>query len=226
MIRLLQDLWKTPRHLISDGYDEALNYIKNIIPIKIIEIPSGTKCWTWIVPEKWSVEEAWIEDLEGNRLLDLKDHPLHIMSYSLPKDEVVSKEELLKHIHTYSERPNAIPFEFKYYERDWGFCIEHNKLNKFTKEQYKVLIKSNFQKGNLKIGELTIPGQTKETIVLVAHLDHPAMANDDLAGVSVLVDERRVLPDQAAHVNQLIQLVHFPNLAVIPAVAHGGGSFF
>ncbi len=193
MIKLIKDIWFKRRDIVSDGFDEALNYISKIIPLKIHKIPSGTKCWTWKVPEKWSVKEAYIEDLKGNQLLNLKDHLLHVISYSLPIDKVVTKEELMKHLHTNSKRPDAIPFEFKYYERDWGFCIQHNKLKKFTKDKYKVFIDSKFEKGILKVGEHIIKGKSDKIITIVAHLCHPAMVNDDASGVAVLVDVAKSL---------------------------------
>jgi len=188
MIKLINSLWLKRRDIVSDGFDESLEYISKIIPLKIHKIATGTKCWTWTVPEKWSVREAYIEDLNGKRMLDLKDHPLHIVSYSLPIDKIVNKKELFQHLHTSTERPDAIPFEFKYYQRDWGFCIQSNKLKEFTKEKYKVFIDSKFEKGNLKVGEYTIKGKTDKTIVLVAHLCHPGQVNDDLTGVAALVD--------------------------------------
>lgn len=193
MMKLINDLWFKRRDIISDGFSDSLEYISKIIPLKIHKIPTGTKCWTWTVPEKWTIKTAYIEDLNGNKLLDLKDHPLHIVSYSLPIDKVVSKKELLKHLHTDKERPNAIPFEFKYYQRDWGFCIQNNKLKKFTKDKYKVFIDSKFEKGNLEVGDYTIKGKTGKTIVLVAHLCHPAQVNDDLTGVAVLVEVAKTI---------------------------------
>jgi len=207
MIELIQDLWFKRRDIVSDGYDESLQYISKIIPLRIHEIPSGTKCWTWIVPEKWSVEEAYIEDLDGNRILDLKDHPLHVISYSLPIDRVVTKEELMKHLHTNPKRPGAIPFEFKYYERDWGFCIQHNRLKEFTKDKYRVFINSKFEKGTLKVGDYTIEGETDETIVIMAHLCHPAMVNDDLTGVAVLVDIAKELSKRSNYYTYKFLLV-------------------
>jgi len=188
MIELMNKLWFKRRDIISDGYDESIEYISKIIPFKIHEIPSGTKCWTWVVPEKWSVNAAYIEDLDGNRMLDLQDHPLHVISYSLPIDKIVTEQELMAHLHADPMRPDAIPFEFKYYEKSWGFCIQHSKLKKFTKDKYKIFIDSKFENGTLKVGEYTIEGKSDKTIVLVAHLCHPAMANDDLSGVAVLVD--------------------------------------
>lgn len=186
MYDLIKDLYFTRRDLISDGYDEALAYISKIIPLKIHSIPSGTKCWTWTVPKKWGVLDAYIE-VDGKKLLDLNDHPLHVISYSLPIDKIVNHKELMNHVYSNQKRPNSIPFQFKYYEQDWGFCIEHNKLSNFSHEKYHVVINSQHDDGFLKIGEISIKGSTDQTIVLVAHLDHPAMANDDLAGVAVLV---------------------------------------
>jgi aminopeptidase-like protein len=199
MMKLINDLWFKRRDIVSDGYDEALDYIARILPLKIHKFPSGTKCWTWTVPEKWGVKEAYIEDLSGKKLLDLKDHPLHVVSYSLPVNKIVTKKELMKHLHTNPKRPGAIPFEFKYYERDWGFCIKHKDLKTFTKKRYRVFIDSQFKRGELKVGDCTIKGKTDETIVLVAHLCHPAMVNDDLAGVSVLVDLAREMKKRKNH---------------------------
>ena len=187
MMKLIRDLWMENRSLVNDGYDEALKYISNIIDLKIHEIPSGTECWTWVVPEKWVINEAYIMCGE-RKIIDFKEHPLHVLSYSLPVDKEVSKEELLKHLHWREDRPNAIPFEFKYYERDWGFCIQHSRLKELTEDKYKVFIDSKFEKGTLKVGDFTIKGETDETVVLIAHLCHPAQVNDDLAGVAVLVD--------------------------------------
>jgi aminopeptidase-like protein len=187
MYDIVKDLYYKRRDLVSDGYDESLDYISKILPIKIHKIKSGTPCWTWTVPEKWTVEEAYVE-ADGKKLIDMNDHPLHVVSYSESVNKFVSKQELMNHISTNKDRPNAIPFNFKYYERDWGFCVQHEKLKEFTYDQYRVVIKSSFENGDIKIGELVLPGESTDTIVLVAHLCHPGMANDDLSGVAVLVN--------------------------------------
>lgn len=198
-MKLIEDLWYKSRHLVSDDYDESLKYISNIIPLSIHEIPSGTKCWTWTIPEKWMVKDAYIESVDGHRILDIKDHPLHVLSYSLPINKIVSREELMQHLHTRPDRPDAVPYEFKFYERDWGFTIQHNKLKEFKKDEYKVFIDSEFKDGTMKIGEFTIKGNVDETIVLVAHLCHPAMVNDDLSGIAVLTEIAKALSEKNNH---------------------------
>ena len=187
MQKIINDLWFARRDLISDGFDGALNYISELIPLSIIEIPTGTECWTWIVPPKWSLSEGWISS-GSEVVLNVSAHPLHVMSYSQSIRKRIKKEELMAHMYTYPERPNAIPFGFSYYENNWKFCMQHNKLAEFREENYDVCIDAKFTDGALKVGELVIPGKNKQEIVLVAHLCHPCMANDNLSGVAVLIE--------------------------------------
>lgn len=192
---IVSDLYSTRRDLISEGFDEALTYISQLIPLSVVEIPTGTECWTWIVPPKWTISNGWIHS--GSRVyLDYSDHPLHVMSYSDSIRKRVSREELLSHLYTYPERPDAIPYEFNYYEKKWGFCLQHSKLSEFENGTYDVRIDSQFSKGTLKIGELVIPGKLKEEIVMISHLCHPNMANDNLSGVAVLIGVAKELERQ------------------------------
>src|SRR5262249_8343804 len=144
-------------------------------------------------PERWSCREAWLETLDGRRLFSYADHPLHVVSYSLPFEGVVTREELLRHLHVHPTLPDAIPFMFKYYERDWGLCCSRNERDAVHESQYRVLIRTDFSFGRLKVGEVVVPGESAETIVLCAHLCHPAMVNDDLTGVVVGIDVVRSL---------------------------------
>ncbi len=126
MFELIQELWPLQRNLVSDDYDRALLRLKaeiEAVPggrMIIHEYPTGEPCWTWKVPEKWTCSEAYLETLDGRRLIDFTGQPLHVVSYSLPFEGVVSREELLRHLHVHPRLPEAVPFVFKYYQRDWG----------------------------------------------------------------------------------------------------------
>lgn len=195
MLRLIDELWALPRHIVSDAYDEALRRLQEYLPLTIHEVPSGTQCWTWRVPNKWGCREAWIE-ADGQRLVDVAWHPLHIVYGSLPFEGIVAREELLPHLHFSDKRPDAIPFEYAYYERRWGFCIPKNWLSRFTAAHYRVKIDVVDEPGTLKIGEHFLPGQSPRCLVIVAHLCHPCMMNDDIAGVAVSVDVARRLAER------------------------------
>ncbi len=195
MMGLIGELWMKNRTLVSSDLDASLCRIQNEIDLKIHTFPSGKECWTWIIPEQWEINEAYISDTH-QRIIDFKNHPLHVVSYSLPVNKEVSKEELFQHLHWRKDRPNAIPYEYKYYERDWGFCIPYERVKSLTADCYKVYIDSHFESGELKVGDFTIPGKVDDTIVLVAHLCHPAQVNDGLTGVAVAVDLAKRLKDR------------------------------
>jgi aminopeptidase-like protein/aminoglycoside N3'-acetyltransferase len=185
MEELISELWRLPRDIVSDGYDRALHALSTQVPMTVHEYPTGTECWTWIVPEKWTCQEAWLETLDGRRLFSYDDNPLHVVSYSLPINREVSREELFEHLHIHPALPDAIPFVFKYYERDWGLCCSRTLKDSLQDDRYRVVIRSEFSYGTLKVGEVIVPGKSAETFVLCAHLCHPAMVNDDLSGVVV-----------------------------------------
>jgi aminopeptidase-like protein len=210
MFELINDLWFLQRDLVSDDFDRALNRLAKEWnehaalfggqPMHIHTYPSGTRCWTWRIPEKWICEQAYLETMDGQRILDFANNPLHVISYSLPYDGIVEREELLRHLHVHPRLPDAIPFVFKYYERDWGLCLPQTLRDSLHDPAYRVLIRTRFEPGLLKVGEIIIPGETQQSFVIVSHLCHPAMVNDDLTGVVVTLETaRRMLAGPRPH---------------------------
>jgi aminopeptidase-like protein/aminoglycoside N3'-acetyltransferase len=185
IVELIAKLWKLPRDIVSDGYDAALLALSTQAPMVLHEYPTGTECWTWLVPEKWTCHEAWLETIDGRRLISYEDNPLHVVSYSLPVDGEVSRDELFNHLHVHPVLSDAIPFIFKYYERDWGLCCSRELKESLADEKYRIRIRSSFSYGILKVGEVVVRGRSSKSFVLCAHLCHPAMVNDDLSGVVV-----------------------------------------
>lgn len=190
---MIDALWRLPRNIVSDAYDAALRALGTQMPMTTHEFPTGSECWTWIIPEKWVCHEAYLETLDGRRLFSYADHPLHVVSYSLPFDGEVTRDELLRHLNVHPRLPDAIPFIFKYYERDWGLCCTRNQRDALLDDRYRVVIKTSFSYGTLKVGDVVVKGAREDEIVLCAHLCHPHMVNDDLTGVVVGMDVMRAL---------------------------------
>jgi aminopeptidase-like protein/aminoglycoside N3'-acetyltransferase len=193
MHELIDGIWTLPRDIVSDGYDVALQALARQVPMTIHEFPSGTESWSWVVPEKWTCHEAYLETIDGQRLFSYADQPLHVVSYSLPFEGEISREELFKHLHVHPRLADAIPFIFKYYERDWGLCCSQKQKNSFHDDRYRVVIRSSFTYGSLKVGQVVAPGRSDDTIILCAHLCHPHQVNDDLTGVVVGIEVMRAL---------------------------------
>lgn len=192
MLNTIKKLYSMNRAIVSDGVEEAINILAKEIPLKITKIKTGTKCFTWKIPQKWEVEEAkLIDETTGKVVLDYKDNPLHLYVGSLPFEGILDFKELDKHLRhkpARSKNKNAIPYVFKYYELDWGFSLSENQYKRLNKKhKFRVVIKTKYTDGHLVIGESIVKGKTNKEIVVVSHIDHPYQANDNLSGVAVAV---------------------------------------
>lgn len=189
MYDLAKRLFPICRSITGNGFRESLNILKEQVPeIKVFEVPTGTEVFDWTVPKEWNICDAFIETLDGKKVIDFKKNNLHILGYSLPIDSVISKEELLQHVYTQPEQPDWIPYVTSYYKERWGFCMSENQKNSLTEESYHVVIDSSLEVGSLTYGELIIPGLSKEEILLSTYLCHPSMANNELSGPVVQLE--------------------------------------
>lgn len=192
---LVQELWLLNRALVSDGYDQALNRLAELVPLKINAYPTGSKALDWTIPDKWSNNGGGIYDLEGNLLVDLGAHPLHIAAGSIPFSGELSADELMERIAVHDDNPEAIPYAICYYNPTWAICLSRQQRDQLIGERFRVEINTSLDQGHLKVGEVRLPGQVDEYIVMPIHLDHPGQCNDNLSGVAVAVDLIRRLGD-------------------------------
>jgi aminopeptidase-like protein len=183
--------------IIGVHMPEAANYrIENYAPL--------TQVWTWKVPERYVVHEAYLETEDGERVVDFKDSPLHIISYSPPVDKLLAWDELAPHLRFSEKRPNAIPWEFKYYERDWGFCLSKNQFDGLPRDKkYHAVIRSEFltdPESGLHVGVGLIEPEgganpSAGEFIVQSHTCHPAQANDDGSGVVCEIELARRLAE-------------------------------
>lgn len=233
MAAIVEALWSLPRDIVSDGFDAALNALAEQVPLTIHTYPTGLECWTWIVPEKWSCLQGYLEKTDGQRIFSYEDNPLHVMSYSLPINRIVPRDELLEHLHTHPVIKDAIPFRYGYYDRDWGLCCSAQVKESLSDPEYRVVIESEFSYGQLKVGEILVPGESEECFVFCAHLDHPFQVNDGLIGVALGLELMRRLKSRHLRysyrmliVSETIGSLAFlsQNEALIPKII--GGLYF
>ncbi len=186
--KLVYDLWKKNRALLSDDYDRSMDYISDQIPLKISRYRAGLCVWDWTIPARWENNGGTIQGSDGKILFDLGKHPLHIAAGSLPFEGMVDKRELMRHITTDPERPGAIPYQTLYYNDDWKICLPHQSLENLKGDMFRVVINSDKSDGALTIGEYTIKGRSKDSILIPLHLDHPGQCNDNLSGISAAIE--------------------------------------
>jgi len=189
--QIVDKLWHLNRIFCSKDYDKSLDYLKTILPLKIHEYRSKEPYKGWVVPPKWELIKGTISH-RGQTIYSV-DHPLKIIGLSLPFQGRVSSAELKKHLHFDQRDPHSVPYHFRQHyrpwEREWGFCVPKTFYDSIEEqEEYDVEIVTTEAEGSLKIAEYVHKGRVPEGFAFVAHLDHPGMANDDLAGVAVGVE--------------------------------------
>ena len=205
---ILAEFYPLHRTLVSDDHDKTLEIIGSYMPdssnYTVETYAPLTPVWTWKVPERFVVHEAYLEIEDGERVIDFKNNSLHIVSYSLPIDGTFTFEELQSHLHFNEKRPHTIPWVFKYYERVWGFCLSKNDFDKLPRDKkYRAVINTEFvtdPKQGFKVATAVIhpEGGVNESageIVIQAHTCHPMQANDDGAGVVSAIELARRLAE-------------------------------
>ncbi len=188
-MNLIRELYKKNRVLVSDGFNESLRHIRNYIPLRYYDFPTGMSVWTWKIPKKWIFKEAYIINSNtGKKIVDTKHNLLHIHINFCPVDREVNHDELIAHLSYRKELPEAIPYHEKYYREDWGFSIKAKEIKKFNSDKYRIKIESEITNGHLIVGDYTVKGYTDDTIIFPIHLDHPWQCNDNLSGCVIVIE--------------------------------------
>lgn len=185
MHALAAELYPLPRSLTGNAVRETLKILRRHLPELVVnEVPSGTKCFDWIVPPEWNCRDAYITTPDGERLADFSINNLHVVGYSVPVDISLSLAELQQHLYSLPDQPDAIPYITSYYKEHWGFCITHRAREKLRPGMYKVRINSTLAPGSLTYAELLIPSsnENKQEIFLSTYICHPSLANNELSG--------------------------------------------
>ncbi len=178
-----KDLFPINRSLTGDGVRETLQYIKNVLPdLKIESVPTGFEVFDWKVPKEWNVKEAYIENPNGERVIDFKKNNLHLVGYSTPINKKINLDDLQAHLYSLPKQPDAIPYVTSYYSESWGFCLTENQRKGLEPGEYRVVIDSELKNGELNYGEIIIPGETEQEIFLSTYICHPSMGNNELSG--------------------------------------------
>lgn len=182
MHRLIARLFPICRSISGDGVRETLRILQEHIPLTMLEVPSGTKVFDWIVPREWNIRDAFVLDPRGKKIIDFNKNNLHVLGYSVPVARSISLPELQKHLYSLPDQPDAIPWVTSVYEERWGFCIAHNQRLNLEEGTYQVFIDSELKAGSLTYGELIIPGVSEKEVFISTYICHPSMANNELSG--------------------------------------------
>ncbi|HVW19096.1 MAG TPA: DUF4910 domain-containing protein [Solirubrobacteraceae bacterium] len=176
-------LWPLLRSITGAGVRATLDVLGEVVAgLQQIEVPSGTPVHDWVVPPEWVVREAYVVAPDGRRILDVAQHTLHLVSYSVPFRGTLARAQLDEHLHSLPEQPEAIPYVTSYYEPRWGFCLADAQRRALPDGDYEVVVDTELVDGSLTIGEALLPGESEREVLISTYVCHPSMANNELSG--------------------------------------------
>lgn len=194
---LVEELYPICRSITGNGVRQTLERLSKHAPLSVSEVPSGTQVLDWTVPSEWNIRDAYIADASGVRVVDFRAHNLHVVNYSTPVRAKMSLAALRPHLHTLPKQPDLIPYRTSYYQETWGFCLSQNQLDALPEGEYDVCIDATLEPGALTYGELVLPGQSDEEILISTHVCHPSLCDDNLTGLAISVFLARHFSERA-----------------------------
>ncbi|MCR4923289.1 MAG: DUF4910 domain-containing protein [Lachnospiraceae bacterium] len=188
MYDLCREIFPICRSITGDGVRKTFEiFSKYVDNLKLTEVKSGTKVFDWTIPKEWNIEDAYVEDEEGRRIIDFKETNLSVLGYSTPIDKVMELEELMPHLYSLEDQPELIPYVTSYYKERWGFCLSDIKKKALKPGKYRAVIKSSLKEGSLTYGEMYFKGRSNKEIFLSSYVCHPSMGNNECSGQALMI---------------------------------------
>ncbi|MFJ4183953.1 DUF4910 domain-containing protein [Kitasatospora sp. NPDC089509] len=187
MHALVERLYPICRSITGDGVRATLDIVGEHLPLQVHEVPTGTQVLDWTVPQEWNIRDAYVADASGRRVVDFAASSLHVLGYSVPVAATMPLSELRPHLYTLPDQPSLVPYRTSYYQPQWGFCLAQETLDALPEGDYEVRIDSTLADGHLTYAEHVVPGRVADEVIVSTHVCHPALANDNMAGVAVAV---------------------------------------
>ncbi len=186
MHALIAELYPICRSITGEGIRATLRRVQQLIPLTLHEVPTGTPVFDWVVPKEWQVCEAWVKNSAGEKVIDFRQHNLHLLNYSIPVQRTMPLAELKPQLFSLPDQPDLIPYRTSYYRETWGFCLPHQLLTALPDGDYEVLIDTTLDAGHLTYGECYLPGSSSDEVLISCHCCHPSLANDNLSGIALV----------------------------------------
>ena len=201
MYELIRDYYRLNRTAVSQDTDRLVERVRQILDCKVLEVPSGQECLTWVIPKHWNVREADLARLDGTRIVDFQLNPLHLWTHSVSFDGEISRADLEEHLSFDSDNPDWVPYNYRngyrFEAREWGFCLTYSQYNSLTEDRYRVHIDTDLDTNRtMKIVDHWLEGDNPETLIIAAHTCHPAIVTDGLSNVAVAVELFKWLKNQ------------------------------
>ena len=135
---LMEELFPICRSITGNGVRKSLKILKKKINLKIFEVNTGTKVFDWKVPNEWNINDGYVKNKSGKRIIDFKKSNIHVMSYSIPIDKEMTFDDLDNNLYYIESMQDAIPYTTSYY----NYHTNHHAVHYHKKNIYMHYLKN------------------------------------------------------------------------------------
>lgn len=187
---LVRELFGYNIGVVKQDNQKFFERICRELPLTLHRYASGETFNGWQVPQQWSVQKATISR-NGATVFDGGGHPLAVGTYSKSFSGELDWEALKPHLVTNRGLPDAFIYhcmwQYRPWDADWVLSVPHETFERLGPGRYRVELQTTYTPGEMLVGAYEHKGRSDKTVVFNAHTCHPMQANDDLAGVAILV---------------------------------------
>jgi aminopeptidase-like protein len=191
LIEFTERNYKKNRTIVSRDIPVIFDDLERTVglPVERVSYKSGEEHGTWVVPPRWDIREAWLKDKTGELIASYDDHPLFVAPYSSPVRTTVSREELLAHTVSHAGQPDAYQYNWRFALdarlrlQDWGLSLPQNLIDRLPEGPFDLCIDAEVEPGEMLVGEMVLPGDREEELLIVADYCHPGQVNDSFSGL-------------------------------------------
>lgn len=187
--RLINALFPFQYSIVGVDNDRACEILKEILPFKVHEYPSGSEINGWIIPHGWRLDLLQIYK-NDEVLFEFRDHPFCVPRNTPPVDSKgLSYDELLARVNrSVSGNSDDFVYDWRNLYRnqplDWSLCLSEKMIEELDRlSTYRVVIESTFYPSTMKVLEFDTHPNVGKSVVINAHNCHPFQANDDVSGM-------------------------------------------
>lgn len=170
---------------------QLFKLLDTVHPVEVEKHPTGIEHNGWVVPPEWHVERAEVRH-DGDHLFDGTVHPLAIARHSCSFQGTLTRDELDDHVFCNRDNPEAYgfhsAFSYRPWTDNWGLCPPYDEYRTWPDDgRFEVKLVTEEREGTMRVGRIEHPGERESTVLFQAHTCHPCQANDDMAGVMVVL---------------------------------------
>jgi aminopeptidase-like protein len=199
---LIRDLCSFRTGVVADGNADLFSRIERELPLQMFRFYSGDTYNGWQVPDNWRVKRAKLF-LDGKEIFDFTSNTLGVGYNSRSFFGEISWEDLIPHVVTNPNLPDAFMFhcmwQYRPWDADWCLSLPHRVFRTLGPGRYRVELETETSPGEMLVAHSHKQGASSKTIVFNSNNCHPHMANDGFAGTAVLIRLMQWLMQRETH---------------------------